>query len=123
MYLTTYYVAYLAISAALIFWLGRVLHRAGTVLLDEAFHDRPALVAAVSHLLDIGFYLMSIGYVTAWTGTYFPMDTFTMVIQIVSGKVGGFLLMLGCVHLFNLLLLAIFRRRTFVAANPASPTA
>jgi hypothetical protein len=120
MYLTTYYVAYLTISVALILWLGRILHRAGAVLLDEAFHDKPALVAAVSHLLDIGFYLMSVGYVIAWTGTYFPMDTFSMVIQIVSGKVGGFLLMLGCVHLFNLLLLALFRRRTFVSATPAS---
>ena len=120
MYLTTYYVSYLTISIALILWLGRILHRAGAVLLDEAFHDRPALVAGVTHLLDIGFYLMSVGYVTAWTGTYFPMDTYTMVIQIVSGKVGGFLLMLGCVHLFNLLLLALFRRRTFVSAAPSA---
>ena len=119
MYLTIYYVSYLTISAVIIFWLGRVLHRAGAVLLNEAFHHKPALVAAVSHLLDIGFYLMSVGYVTAWTGTYFPMDTFTMVVQIVSGKVGGFLLMLGCVHLFNLLVLAIFRRRTVVAAPVA----
>jgi hypothetical protein len=120
MYLTLYYISYLTISIALILWLGRILHRAGAVLLDEAFHDKPALVAAVSHLLDIGFYLMSVGYVVAWTGTYFPMDTFTMVVQIVSGKVGGFLLMLGCVHLFNLLLLAIFRRRTYVPAPPVA---
>jgi hypothetical protein len=120
MYLATYYATYLGISVVLIFWLGRILHRAGGVLLDEAFHDKPALVKAIAHLLDIGFYLMSFGYVTAWAGTSWPMDNYGSVAQIVSGKVGGFLLMLGCVHLFNLFLLALFRRRTFVAATPAA---
>jgi len=120
MYLATYYATYLGISVVLIFWLGRILHNAGGVLLDEAFHDKPGLVKAVAHLLDIGFYLMSFGYVTAWAGTYWPMDTYGTVAQIVSGKVGGFLLMLGCVHLFNLFLLALFRRRTFVAAAPSA---
>jgi hypothetical protein len=28
--------------------------------------------------------------------------------------------MLGCVHLFNLLLLALFRRRTTISAAPAT---
>jgi hypothetical protein len=120
MYLATYYATYLGISVVLISWLGRILHNAGGVLLDEAFHDKPGLVKAVAHLLDIGFYLMSFGYVTAWAGTYWPMDTYGTVAQIVSGKVGGFLLMLGCVHLFNLFLLALFRRRTFVAAAPSA---
>jgi hypothetical protein len=120
MYMTTYYVSYLAISIALILWLRRILHRAGAVLLNEAFHDRPTLVAAVSHLLDIGFYLMSVGYVTAWANMDWQMTTYGQVAQGISGRVGGLLLMLGCVHLFNLLVLAIFRRRTFVAAAPVN---
>jgi hypothetical protein len=36
------------------------------------------------------------------------------------GEIGGFLLLLGFVHLFNLLLLAIFRRRTVVSPTPAA---
>jgi len=120
MYATTYYATYLGICAVLILWLGRVLHRAGGVLLDEAFHDKPALVKAVGQLLDIGFYLMSIGYVTAWAAAFWQMDNYGQVAQAVSGRVGGLLLMLGCVHLFNLFLLALFRRRTFVAAAPSA---
>ena len=120
MYLVTYYATYLGISVVLIFWLGRILHRAGGVLLDEAFHDKPALVKAVANLLDIGFYMMSFGYVTAWAADYWQITTYGQVAQAVSGKVGGLLLMLGCVHMFNLLLLALFRRRTFVAAAPAA---
>lgn len=112
MYLTTYYATYLGISVVLIFWLGRVLKRAGGVLLDEAFHDKPTLAKAVAHLLDIGFYLMSFGYVTAWAADYWQMASYAQVAQGLSGKVGGLLLMLGCVHLFNLLLLALFRWRT-----------
>jgi hypothetical protein len=120
MYQTTYYATYLGISVALIFWLGRVLHRAGAVLLDEAFHDKPTLVRAVGQLLDIGFYLMSIGYLAAWASLTWPMNSYGEVAQAVSGRVGGMLLMLGVVHLFNLFLLALFRRRTVVAAAPAN---
>lgn len=120
MYATTYYVTYLGICAALIFWLGRTLHRAGGVLLEEAFLGKPTLTRAVSHLLDIGFYLMSLGYVTAWAADYWQMATYGQVAQAVSGKVGGLLLMLGCLHLFNLLLLAIFRSRTLTSSAPAA---
>ncbi|MGA9671386.1 MAG: hypothetical protein WBQ94_19400, partial [Terracidiphilus sp.] len=104
----------------LIFWLGRVLHRAGVTLLDEAFHGKPTLIKAIGQLLDIGFYLMSIGYLTAWAALDWQMSTFGQVAQAVSGRVGGLLLMLGCVHLFNLLLLALFRRRTVFATAPAN---
>jgi hypothetical protein len=120
MYATTYYATYLGICAVLIFWLGRVLHGAGGVLLEESFQGKPTLVKAVGQLLDIGFYLMSIGYVTAWAAAFWQMDTYGQVAQAVSGKVGGLLLMLGFVHLFNLLLLALFRRRPVASPAPAA---
>jgi hypothetical protein len=40
-----------------------------------------------------------------------PLETITQVTQAISIKVGCFLLLLGAMHFFNLLLLAIFRRR------------
>jgi hypothetical protein len=39
------------------------------------------------------------------------------VAQTVSAKVGSFLLLLGFAHLFNLLLLAIFKRRAGAEAS------
>jgi hypothetical protein len=49
-----------------------------------------------------------------------PNETLTQVLGFELGEIGGFLLLLGFVHLFNLLLLAIFRRRTVVSPTPAA---
>jgi len=119
-YEVTYYLSYLGICAALILWLGRVLRRAGRVLFDEAFPGAVTLIRALTQLLDIGFYLMSFGYVTAWVANYEALHDLGEVVKMESGKVGGLLLLLGCVHLFNMLLLALFRRRGSVASVVAS---
>ena len=116
-----YYVSYLGICLSLILWLARVLNRSGAIFLNDAFGDKPVLIRAISHLLDIGFYLMSFGYLALTVITQFPMLNYVQIIEMESVKVGGFLLMLGCVHLFNLLLLAVFRRRTLVSPNLAAP--
>jgi hypothetical protein len=120
MYQTVYYVSHLGISAALIFWLGLILHRAGGVLLSDAFPGSPTLIKAIGQLLDVGFYLMSFGYVAAWSANYEDLHNFGEVSKMVSGRVGGLLLLLGVVHLFNLLLLALFRRRSAAVAAPAA---
>jgi hypothetical protein len=112
MYLEAYYASYLGLCAALIFWLGRTLHRAGSVFLGDSFGGNSTLVRAVAHLLDVGFYLVSIGYVGVSYQTFWQqINSYELVAQAVSTKLGGFLLLLGFAHLFNLLLLAIFRRR------------
>jgi hypothetical protein len=122
MYETTYYVSYLGICAALIFWLARILNRSGAIFLHDSFGDKEVLIRSIAHLLDIGFYLLSFGYVALsirvnWQ--IWPNETLTQVLGFELGEIGGFLLLLGFVHLFNLLL-AIFRRRTVVSPTPAA---
>ena len=122
MYQTTYYISYLAICAALIFWLAHTLNRSGAIFLNEAFHGNALLVSSVGHLLNVGFYLLSFGYVALsirvnWQ--IWPNENLMQVLGFELGEIGGFLLLLGIVHLFNLLLLAIFRRRTVVSAPVA----
>jgi hypothetical protein len=121
MYLEAYYASYLGLCAALIFWLGWTLHRAGSVFLSDAFGGNATLVRAVAHLLGVGFYLVSIGYVGVSYRTFWQqINSYEMVAQAVSANVGGFLLLLGFAHLFNLLLLAIFRRRGSAANGVAA---
>jgi hypothetical protein len=112
MYQETYYFCYLAICSGLILWLGRLLHSAGGTLLEDAFSGNRTLLKAISQLLDVGFYLMGFGYVTAWVANYEDFHNFGEVTKMVCGKFGGLLLLLGTVHILNLLLLALFRRRT-----------
>jgi len=119
MYLEAYYASYLGICAALIFWLGWTLHRTGSVFLSDAFAGNATPVRAVAHLLDVGFYLVSVGYVcvTYQLFVWPQINSYQRVAQTVSAKVGGFLPLLGFAHLFNLLLLAIFKRRAGAAAS------
>ncbi len=110
-HLVTYYSVYLGVCVIFIAALGRVLHRAGRTFLADAFAGNTVLVGAVQRLLDIGFYLVSLGYVTLTYSTVLQMDSWDQVIDIVSWKVGGLLLVLGVAHIFNLLVLAVLRMR------------
>ena len=62
-YVTAYYVTYLALCTILIFWVAQTLHRSGSVFLNDAFHGDASLIRSVTHLLDVGFYLICVGYV------------------------------------------------------------
>lgn len=118
MYVEAYYAAYLGACAVLIGWLSWTLHRSGAVFLHDAFAGNATLVQAVGHLLDIGFWLVSLGYVAlSYRILWGPINSYWMVAEAVVSKLGGFLLLLGFAHLFNLLLLAIFRRRGAAPMN------
>jgi hypothetical protein len=118
--LTVYYLLYLGSCAALIGWLSFIFHRSGSIFLREAFRGNETLVRAITHLLDIGFYLVSIGYVALTHEPWGWQVDLPPTGQMILIKLGCFLLFMGVVHMFNLLLLAIFRRRTLVA-NPTPP--
>lgn len=119
-YIDTYYCVYLCVCALLIAGLGRAFHRAGQVFLKDAFAGNTTLVDAVGRLLDIGFYLVSLGYVALTYSTILPTIDLSWLLKIVSMKIGGLMLLLGVAHLVNLLLLALFRqRRTTGASQPA----
>lgn len=112
MYQAIYYFAYYVLCAVLIAWLGQTLHRSGAAFLQDAFRGRPEMVRAFSALLNMGFYLVSVGYVAVSSPNYAPMHRINEVVLTIVGKVGGFLLVLGFVHLFNLFLLVTFRPRS-----------
>jgi len=114
-----YYCVYLGACALLIAGLGWTFHRAGGVFLKDAFAGNTTLVNAVARLLDIGFYLVSVGYVAMTYSTILPSMDFGWLLKIVSWKVGGLMLLLGVAHLFNLLLLALFRQRRTAGTCPA----
>jgi hypothetical protein len=118
--LETYYIVYGVLCAALIVWLIKTLHRAGNIFLQDSFPGRPELAMAVRRLLDIGFYLVCFGYVALTFKTFWPMTDLSEATEVLSVKLGCFLLLLGGMHFFNLLLLAIFRRRGPAATLPAA---
>lgn len=111
MLITEYYVAYPILCAALIAGLARALHWAGDVFLRDSFRNRPDIVRAVGRLLDIGFYLVSFGYLAVTLINVASFNTWIDLADSVATKFGILLMLLGFLHIFNLLILALFRGR------------
>jgi len=118
------YGLYLFLSAALTFVTGRTLDRSGRAFLAEWFGGNDALARAVSRLLILGFYLLSLGYVVLSMRTAGNVGTAAQVMQLLSVKIGEFLLVLGALPLVILAVFARIRRRgkaraTSLAAGPS----
>jgi hypothetical protein len=117
-FLAIYYCVYLVACGFLIALLGRILHGAGRTFLQDSFAGNRGLVRAVGQLLDIGFYLVSLGYVALSYQTNWEIRDLATALKIAIAKLGGLLLLLGVSHVLNLLVLAVLRdRRPAIAQN------
>ena len=107
---------YLAISITVALLVGWTLHKSGRIFLVEVFQGKEDLADSVNHLLVVGFYLVSIGFVTLVLryGAE-PYDT-AGAIEFLSTKVGMVLLVLGGAHFLNLFLLSRLRWRIRLVA-------
>ncbi len=112
MLLETYYAVYLGCCAIVIAVLGFIFHRSGAVFLNNAFAGNHTLARAVGRLLDMGFYLLSLGYVGLSCVQVWGMNDYETLAKSVVGKIGGLLILMGVGHTFNMLLLALFRQRS-----------
>jgi len=107
MHIAMLYGVYLAISLALMVWVGRRLERYGRVFLADAFQSDAELAGAVKRVLLFGFYLINAGFVTWVLSTSRGLENARAAMEIVSDKIGGVLLVLGITHF---LVLHFFRR-------------
>lgn len=111
MYIVISYAVYLIVTLAVTVWTARTLHSNGRIFLVDAFHGNEALADSVNHLLVVGFYLINVGYVALALETGASVDTARQAIELVSGKIGMVLLVLGVMHFFNLAVFNTIRRR------------
>lgn len=106
------YMVYLAISIALTIWVARTLHKNGRVFLVDVFHGNEALADSVNHLLVVGFYLINFGYVSMALTLGYIINNAQEAIEALSVKIGMVLIVLGCMHFFNLFVFSRMRRRS-----------
>lgn len=112
------YALYLALAIPLTVWVARTLHKNGRVFLVECFHGNQELADSVNHLLVVGFYLVNIGFVSLYLKTSEVIEGTQGVFEILSGKMGIVLLVLGLMHFFNLYLFTRMRKRSQIAHMP-----
>jgi hypothetical protein len=122
-YIVFAYSLYLAIAVALTIWVARTLHTNSKVLLVEIFHGENELAVSVNKLLQVGFYLISIGFAIIrleirpeWrldevtrTNMLQEINNTQSMIEVLSYKLGSFILILGLMLFVNFFLLLILR--------------
>src|SRR3954447_25101204 len=113
------YALYLLISVPLTVLVARTLSKHGRAFLTEVFADSPGLAIAVNQLLVVGFYLISLGFVTLFLTSSAEVPTARQVFELISVKVGTVALVLGFMHLTNVLVFNGIRRR-HLAPRPRS---
>jgi hypothetical protein len=112
------YLVYLLISSGLTVVVGTGLARSGRAFLLDVFSGNDALARAVSRLLVLGFYLLSLGFVTLTMRTHGDITSARAGLQVLSVKVGEVLLVLGVLPLITLAALARTRRRSLIRQLP-----
>lgn len=117
------YGVYLVVSVALMVWVARTLFKNGRVFLVDVFRGDEALADSVNRLLVVGFYLIDLGYVSLTLRFGYDLTTVREAIEVLSGKIGFVLLVLGFMHFFNLFVFRRMRRSANKARTAAAPTA
>jgi hypothetical protein len=106
------YLIYLALSIAFTIWVAHTLQKNGRYFLVNVFHGDEKLADSVNHLLVVGFYLVNLGYISLMLKLGYQPLQVTEAIEALSEKVGMVLVVLGCMHFFNLLIFSRIRRRS-----------
>jgi hypothetical protein len=97
------------------------LSRNGRVFLEDVFDGNDELADAVNQLLVVGFYLISLGFVTLFLTSHAQVPTAREVFELLSVKVGTVALVLGVMHLFNVLVFNGIRRRHLAPKPTRAP--
>src|SRR5262252_8993979 len=79
------------------------------------------MAAAVNRMLVVGFCLLSLGYAALTLRTSADIHGPGQAIGVLSVKVGEELLVLGALHLLNMMFFTRLRRRQETGGRPAGP--
>ena len=119
------YAAYLLISTGLTVAVGWALSRSGRVFLASVFGGDTDLAEAVNRLLVVAFYLLSFGFIALTMRATGDIASVRQAVGVLSVKVGEELLVLGALHLANMMFFTRFRRRQrpgpFPPDGPGAP--
>ena len=116
------YLAYLGIGVSLTVAVGQVLYRSGGAFLADTLGDR-ALADSVNRLLVVGFYLIGLGGGALLLQFDTTLVTAADVVKAVVTRTGMLFLVLGGLHVVNLLTLRRMRRPGPMPAAVATPGA
>jgi len=113
------YIIYLWVSIALTLWVAHILFKNARVFFTDIFGHNEELADSVNHLLKAGFYLVNIGLVMYLLEHSTTINNYKTLLEVLSVKVGGVILLLGAMHFLNVYILFKLRRKAVTPARPA----
>ncbi|MEM6344239.1 MAG: hypothetical protein AAF927_10180 [Bacteroidota bacterium] len=105
------YLIYLGLAFVLTFLVGRSLFRNGRPFLVDIFKGDSKLADSINRLLLTGFYLLNVGYVSLSMYSSQNIRTVEHMVEKLSYKLGLLFVILGVVHIINLIVLYKTRKR------------
>jgi hypothetical protein len=109
---------YVTISLALVAIVGRALSRSGRAVLHESAAGQEGVGEAVSRLVLVAWYLLSLGFVALTMPSWTEVGSAGQALRLLSVKLGELLLTLGALHLVSTAVFARLRRRSSWARPP-----
>ncbi len=116
------YLAYFLVSLGMTIWVARTLHRNGRLFLVEAFAGRQELADSVNQLLQVGFYLVNLGFILLFLRVGSKPTDLVEGVEYISTKLGIVVLVLGAMHFFNMFNFSRMRKKSVAHYPPALPT-
>ncbi len=116
------YLAYLSISIILTVWVATTLHKNGRIFLVDSLSGNGPLADSINHLLVVGFYLINIGYISLALKESANIQTFQQILELLSGKVGWVMVILGLMHFMNIVIFSNMRKKALNQQARLSPT-
>jgi hypothetical protein len=111
------YALYLIISGSITVYVANVLFKNGRIFLVDIFHGNEDLADSVNKLLVVGFYLINIGYISLALKETYLIQSYQIVFERLSHKIGVIVLILGAMHFSNLFLFFHLRKKTKIAQH------
>lgn len=105
------FILYTLIATVTTVFLGWTLYKNGVVFLEKIFVSTPQIVKPLNKILLVGFYMINIGFVFVYFSQKMEVFNFLQCLEFIIHKIGTVYLLLGGMHLFNLILFISIEKR------------
>lgn len=96
------YAIYLPVALFLTYYVSKTLFKNSKVYMMDIFKGREDIADATNKLFETGFYLLNLGFALMILEMNLNQDSYQLLIEKLSYKIGGFTIYLGIMLFLNL---------------------
>lgn len=105
------YGIYSCITIYVIYWVGKMFYKNGSVFILRLFHHNEATAGTTNNILLIAYYLFNIGYAIMQFSFWEQVGDMEKLIASISEKCGILISILAVTHYFNMALIYFLSKK------------